>query len=221
MIYLGNNKIGNIYSGDRKVDKIYKGEELVYTAKSGGIPSHYVLATDDDFSGTSDGGFRYTGSDDYVIIPNVIKGVTITSTDRMFREEESSKVKGVATLEGNIITNTSYMFWFYEALTLELSYMNTRNVTNMTGMFMYSNINLLNLSLFDTSNVTRMADMFYQSTTRTLDLASFNTSNVDNMADMFGDSQAIIGYARTQADADRLNASSGKPSSLKFVVKPQ
>ena len=37
---------------------------------------------------------------------------------------------------------------------------------------------------------------------------------------MFGSSQITTGYARTQADANKFNASSGKPSRLKFVVKP-
>lgn len=31
--------------------------------------------------------------------------------------------------------------------------------------------------------------------------------------------QATTGYARTQADADRFNASPGKPAGLNFVVK--
>ena len=106
--------------------------------------SGYVIATDADFSGTADGDFVYIGSDEHVIIPHKIKGVTVTKTPYMFGRN-ASIVKGVATLEGHSITN--------------------------------------------------MSDMFY-------------------------DSSATTGYARTQADADRLNASDYKPEELIFIVKP-
>ena len=39
------------------------------------------------------------------------------------------------------------------------------------------------------------------------------------MSWMFYGSKATTGYARTQEDADRFNASSNKPSGLTFVVK--
>jgi len=42
---------------------------------------------------------------------------------------------------------------------------------------------------------------------------------VVTMSRMFQDSQATTGYARTQTDADKFNNSSGKPSTLNFVVK--
>ena len=64
-----------------------------------------------------------------------------------------------------------------------------------------------------------MSYMFYNSSVTTLDLSSFDTSNVTNMNNMFNGCSATIGYARTQADADRFNNSSGKPSALVFVVK--
>jgi len=38
---------------------------------------------------------------------------------------------------------------------------------------------------------------------------------------MFESSKATIGYARSQEDAARFNASSNKPSGLTFVVKSQ
>ena len=62
--------------------------------------------------------------------------------------------------------------------------------------------------------------MFNDSKATSLDLSSFDTSKVTNMGGMFDGSQATIGYAKTQADANKLNASSGKPSTLNFVVKP-
>jgi hypothetical protein len=40
------------------------------------------------------------------------------------------------------------------------------------------------------------------------------------MSYMFENSKATTGYARTQADADKFNASTNKPAGLNFVVKP-
>ena len=68
-------------------------------------------------------------------------------------------------------------------------------------------------------SVTDMSNMFNGSQATTLDLSSFDTSNVTNMSSMFRNSSATTGYARTQADADRFNNSSNKPSTLVFVVK--
>ncbi len=107
------------------------------------IPEGYVLATDDDFSGTSNGWFRYIGSDLKIVIPNKIKGIAVTSYSHMFNSDAGKLVEGV--------------------------------VSNNT-------------------NITDMSNMFYRSS-------------------------ATTGYARTQADADRFNNSSGKPSALVFVVK--
>jgi len=89
----------------------------------------------------------------------------------------------------------------------------------MSNMFYYSSATTLDLSSFDTSNVTSMSYMFYYSSATTLDLSSFDTSNVTTMSNMFRGTSATIGYARTQADADKFNASSGKPPGLVFVVK--
>ena len=155
------------------------------------IPEGYVLATDDDFSGTTDGNFTYIGTDEYVMIPDMIKGVPVTSYAGMFMG--NSVIKGVAS--------------------------NNTNVTNMSWMFAGSQATSLDLSSFDTSNVTNMSWMFAYSRATTLDLSSFDTSNVTNMSGMFDSSSATTGYARTQADADRFNNSSLKPSALVFVVK--
>lgn len=64
-----------------------------------------------------------------------------------------------------------------------------------------------------------MASMFRDSHVTSLDLSSFDTSKVTNMSSMFWSSKATTGYARTQADADKFNASSGKPAGLVFTVK--
>ena len=63
--------------------------------------------------------------------------------------------------------------------------------------------------------------MFSHSQATTLDLSSFDTSKVTDMSWMFWNSQATTGYARTQADADKFNASTTiKPSKLNFTIKP-
>ena len=154
------------------------------------IPEGYVLATDDDFSGTSNGSFRYIGTALKVVIPNRIKGIAVTRYDSMFRD---SSVIGVVSYN--------------------------KNVTNMSNMFYGSSAITLDLSIFDTSKVTNMSNMFYGSSATTLDLSIFDTSKVTNMSGMFQNSSATTGYARTLADADRFNNSSGKPSALVFVVK--
>ncbi len=188
-----------------------------------GIPA-YVIATDADFSGTADGDFVYIGSEEYVAIPHKIKGVTVTkmynssNPGGMFGNN-ASIVKGVATLEGHSITSMRYMFGNSQATTLDLSSFDTSNVTDMSYMFLGSRTTTLDLSSFDTSNVTTMDNMFRNSQATTLDLSSFDTSNVTNMDFMFRIAKATTGYARTQADANKLNASSSKPAGLNFVVK--
>ena len=175
----------------------------------------YTLATDDAFSGTRDGSFSYIGTDKYVEIPHVIKGVPVTSYRDMFR---GTSVRGVVSTNKNI-TNMSYMFYQSQATSLDLSSFDTSNVTNMSYMFRESQATILDLSSFDTSNVTNMGNMFRASQATILDLSSFDMSGVTSMSLMFRDAQATTGYARTQVDADILNASSGNPSTLNFIVK--
>ena len=50
-------------------------------------------------------------------------------------------------------------------------------------------------------------------------MSNFDTSNVTDMSGMFYYSITTTGYARTEEDAARFNASSNKPSGLTFVVK--
>ena len=68
--------------------------------------------------------------------------------------------------------------------------------------------------------IVSMKSMFHGSKATSLDLSSFDTSKVTDMSSMFYKSQATIGYARSQEDADRFNASTtGKPDTLTFTVK--
>ncbi|HZK47040.1 MAG TPA: BspA family leucine-rich repeat surface protein, partial [Atopostipes sp.] len=118
------------------------------------------------------------------------------------------------------VANMSYMFQNSKATTLDLSSFDTSKVTNMSSMFRDSAATTLDLSSFNTSSVTSMSYMFRDSAATTLDLSSFDTSKVTNMTSMFQSSKATTGYARTQADADKFNASSNKPAGLTFIVKP-
>lgn len=136
------------------------------------------------------GFFRYIGDDKEVTIPDKIKGVEITSYYMMFSNTD---------VESVVSTN--------------------KRVTNMSYMFTGSKATNLNLTNFDTSNVTNMNGMFEYSEAVSFDLSGFDTRKVSEMDYMFNDSYATTGYARTQEDADKLNASGFKPAQLVFVVK--
>ena len=180
------------------------------------VPEGYVLATDDDFSGTTNGNFKYIGSDLKIVIPNIIKGVAVTSYRDMFND---SSVIGVVSYNKNV-TNMNGMFIGSKAITLDLSSFDTSNVVDMTWMFFNSQITSLNISSFNTSKVVNMYNMFGNSKITTFDLSSFDTSKVNETGNMFQKTPATIGYARTQADADKFNASNNKPTGLNFIVKP-
>ena len=183
MISLGNIDIKNISLGSNEIKKISLGTTTVWE----GI----YVAQDSDFSGTTNGSFKYIGTKLEVKIPHIIKGVAVTSYSNMFGGTNVTKVVS-----------------------------DNPNITDMGGMFSYSKATTLDLSSFNTSNVTTMYSMFYNSAATTLDLSSFDTSNVTDMLSMFQISQATTGYARTQTDANKFNASPGKPAGLNFVVKP-
>ena len=123
------------------------------------------------------------------------------------------------SIDTSSVINMEYMFEGCEVTTLDLSSFNTSKVTDMGSMFSGSKVAVLDLSSFDTSKVTNMAGMFAYSKATTLDLSSFDTSKVTDMGSMFYSSGTTTGYARTQADADKFNNSSYKPSGLTFTVK--
>ena len=176
------------------------------------------VATDADFYGTTNGNFEYIGTAPRLVIPHVIKGVEVTSYYYMFG---GSHVEEVRSNNPNV-TNMEQMFGYSNAATLDLSSFDTSNVTNMRDMFCNCpDLLSLDLSNFDTSNVTNMSTMFvYCQELRALDLSSFDTSNVTDMSYMFYECVSITtAYARTQEDADKFNASDGKPSNVNFVVK--
>ena len=142
----------------------------------------------------------------------------VTDMRYMFRDSSATTLD-LSSFDTSEVTDMRYMFRDSSATTLDLSSFDTSKVTNMSNMFYGSSATTLDLSSFDTSEVTDMRYMFRDSSATTLDLSSFDTSKVTNMSNMFYGSSATTGYARTQADADRFNNSSGKPAGLVFVVK--
>ena len=142
----------------------------------------------------------------------------VTNMTNMFVESKATNIN-VSNLDTSKVTTMEGMFGRTNAPVLDLSNFNTSNVTNMKNMFLESKATSINVSSFDTSRVTNMQGMFARSGVTSLDLSSFNTSNVTNFAQMFESVLATTGYARTQADADRFNTSSGKPDTLTFTVR--
>ena len=147
-----------------------------------------------------------------------VNGRPITNMAFMFSESQATSID-LSSFDTSNVTDMSDMFYYSQATSLDLSSFDTSNVTDMAFMFIGSQATSLDLSSFDTSNVTDMGYMFMGSQATSLDLSSFDTSNVTNMNWMFSGSQATVGYAKTIADANRLNSSSSKPSALTFVVK--
>ena len=126
----------------------------------------------------------------------------------------------LSSFDTSNVTNMRGMFKNCEATSINLSNLNTENVTNMRNMLENLKVTTLDLSSFDTTKVEDMLGMFQNNTTlTTLDLSSFDMSNVTNISNMFRYSTITTGYARTQSDANKLNGSSNKPSTLTFVVK--
>ena len=97
--------------------------------------------------------------------------------------------------QGNIIASSgNYLFGgtsssdsFSSLETIDLTYLDTRQVTSMESMFKHcSSLTSLDLSNFDTSQVNYMTEMFYGCERLTnLDVSSFDTSHVTNMSNMF------------------------------------
>ena len=144
----------------------------------------------------------------------------VTNMSSMFNGSKATSIN-VSSFDTSNVTNMSHMFQGSKATSLDLSSFNTNNVTDMSSMFdSITATEIKGLENFNTSKVTDMQYMFSYSKATSLDLSSFDTSNVTDMSKMFWKSKATIGYARSQEDADRFNASTtGKPDTLTFTVK--
>lgn len=149
---------------------------------------------------------------------------SVTNMRNMFYNDGKLTSLNLNNFDTSLVTNMYEMFRGCSALkTLEIDGFNTKNVTTMRTMFYgCSSLTLLNLNSFDTSAVTNMGSMFYGCAGLTqIDLSSFNLSNTLDVDGILRNcSNVKVAYARTQADADKLNASSNKPTTFTFVVKP-
>ncbi len=168
----------------------------------------------------------------------------VTSMTSMFSNSKATTITGLNNLNTSNVTGMSYMFSNSSVTTLDLRNFNTSKVTSMSYMFQNSKATTFDISSFNTSNVTTMENMFYGFKASTLDLRNFNTSkvtgmdrmfmtsqitnldlssfdmsNVNSTTNLFLDAKITTGYARTQADADKLNSSSNKPATFTFTVK--
>lgn len=164
-----------------------------------------------------EGAWHYVGNDTIVNIPHqLMKNGTLTDVISYYFMFYQTNVEKVISTNSNII-NMECMFEESNATSLDLSELDTSNVTNMAGMFILAQATTLNLNNFDTSNVTNMEAMFYGVEATVLDLSSFDMSGVTETGWMFDHAAAAtLGWARTQADVDILNATSGKPETLTF-----
>ena len=147
-----------------------------------------------------------------------INNKPIVSMKGMFLESSATSLD-LSSFNTSNVTDMSYMFQGSAVTSLDVSNFDTSKVTNMSYMFAYSKTTNFDLSGFYTNNVSNMAMMFFKSVATSLDLSSFDINNETRTGNMFGESAVTSGYAKTQADADKFNLSSGKPSTLTFVVK--
>ena len=149
---------------------------------------------------------------------------SVTDMSHMFRECSGLTSLDLSKFDTSSVTDMNQMFDECSGLTsLDLSKFDTSSVTDMRSMFYdCRSLTSLDLSNFDTSDVTDMGWMFYGCRSLTsLDLSNFDTSDVTDMSNMFNGCRSLsTAYARTQADADKFNSSSNKPSNVNFIIKP-
>ena len=113
----------------------------------------------------------------------------ITSMNSMYENSQAISIN-LSKLNTSQVTDMSDMFSNSKATTIDVSNFDTSNVTNMWWMFSESQVTELDLSKFDTSKVTNMFGIFYSSQVAVIDVSSFDTSKVTDMCEMFDYSQA-------------------------------
>lgn len=165
------------------------------------------MATDDDFSGSVNGYFKYTGTSKTVCIPHVIKGVNVTDYNKMFNDTTVEKVIS----DNPNVSSMRRMFENSRATRLDVSNLNTSKVSNMSEMFLNSRATSLDVSRFDTSKVSDTQAMFRGSSATRLNLSNFNTENVRTMNNMFRGSNA------THLDLSSFNTE--KVTSMYFMFE--
>ncbi len=113
----------------------------------------------------------------------------ITSMNSMYENSQAISIN-LSKLNTSQVTDMSDMFRNSKATTIDVSNFDTSNVANMWWMFSESQVTELDLSKFDTSKVTNMFGIFYSSQVAVIDVSSFDTSKVTDMCEMFDYSQA-------------------------------
>lgn len=141
------------------------------------------LATDDDFSGETNGNFKYIGESKIVLIPHTIKGIPITSYNKMF---EGTDVVKVISTNANVV-NMSFMFAEGTGKQLDVSELYSANVETMYSMFHRHKGDKINLKGFSTASLKNAYRMFKSSSLKEIDVSGFDTSNVVYTSDMFMD----------------------------------
>lgn len=154
------------------------------------IPEYYVLATDEDFSGTMNGEFVYTGSDEYVIIPYRIKGVVVRSAKGMFKNKP---VLGVASYSPLIYDWTeAFSYAGVQGQPLELNYLDMSGAASLSNIFSHCKAGTLDLSSWDTNHVVLLSYAFYECDASTIDVSGWDTSKVVSMYYCFSYSSATF-----------------------------
>ena len=175
-------------------------------------------------SNVTDMSFMFYGNKSTSLNLSSFDTSNVTTMEGMFSGSKATSLD-LSNFDTSNVTNMIGMFAESAATSLDLSSFDTSNVIYMGSMFAESAATNLDLSSFNTSNVSNMTAMFRGSTANSLDLSNFDFSNIDFsnsyfwFLDVFKDAKATTGYVRTQNDANKLNESSGKPSTLTFVVK--
>ena len=147
------------------------------------IPEYYVLATDEDFSGTANGSFKYIGEDEYVIVPYRIKGVVVRSYKEMFKNKS---VKGVASYSQEVLVYSNcFEGAGISGETLELKYLETGGAYVFSYMFYNCKAGTLDLSGWNTSNVYLMNYLFNQSLATSIDVSGWSTKKVSSFFSCF------------------------------------
>jgi surface protein len=95
-----------------------------------------------------------------------------------------------------LVTDMSYMFYFANTFTGDLSTWDVSSVTNMAGMFGWGSPLIGDLSTWDVSSVTDMSSMF-EANSFNGDLSTWDVSSVTRMAGMFSNAQSFNGDLST------------------------
>ena len=149
---------------------------------------------------------------------------------RLYNMFGNAKIKklNIKGFKADASTDNSYMFSNFKTENpIVLDNLDTTNCTKFDYMFGYATIPSLTLTKLNMANALSGKNMFRETPMDTLDLSMIDTSNFtgSNFSGFIDGIKATKCYARTQADADRLNAT-GAPLNLHwadlkypFVVK--